>query len=278
MNEQTEKVTQVRFDMYCGRKKQSQCESGSHTHRKKIMSKAVNKKLLNLNDINLNNEQTEVLEKLVHWWNYETKYKQTFEISGYAGTGKTTLIRYLIQQIGLDHSEVQFVAYVGKATLVMQLNGLNACTIHKAITYVEKKRVTDDKGLVEIDGVAQYKISSHKKEEIDSRIKLFVVDEGSMVPEKLAKWLLSYEVPIIVLGDLNQLPPVNGSSYFLRKPDAILTQIMRQSVDSPIPYIAKAASMGQNIFRVSQNINNQVIIKPASKLTKEEIRNADIVL
>jgi exodeoxyribonuclease-5 len=53
---------------------------------------------------------------------------------------------------------------------------------------------------------------------------------------------------------------------------------MRQSVDSPIPYIAKAASMGQNIFRVSQNISNQVIIKPASKLTKEEIRNADIVL
>jgi exodeoxyribonuclease-5 len=55
-----------------------------------------------------------------------------------------------------------------------------------------------------------------------------------MVPEQIALDLLSFDIPVIVLGDLNQLPPVMGRPVFLQQPDAILNQIMRQNEESPI--------------------------------------------
>jgi exodeoxyribonuclease-5 len=81
------------------------------------------------------------------------------------------------------------------------------------------------------------------------------------------------------LGDLNQLPPVGGTSYFLQDPDAILTQIMRQADDSPIPYIAQYAINGDNsIFSNPLNIDDKVIIKSAKKLTDDEMVETDVYL
>ena len=54
------------------------------------------------------------------------------------------------------------------------------------------------------------------KEKISKKIKAIVVDEGGTIPEKNAKDLLTFGVPVIVLGDLNQLPPPFGNPYFLR--------------------------------------------------------------
>ena len=34
-------------------------------------------------------------------------------IAGYAGTGKSTLVRVLIDAIGLDHDKVAFISYTG---------------------------------------------------------------------------------------------------------------------------------------------------------------------
>ena len=176
----------------------------------------------------LNEQQAQAIEALRKWW-YDGK-KQVFQISGAAGTGKTTLIRYLINEIKLEHDEVLFTAFVGKATLAMTRNGLNAKTLHSAICYCKDEPVLDENGNV----VTEYnrrvtKRVFTRRRKIDPRIRLIVVDEGSMVPAKMADWLLKFKVPIIVLGDLNQLPPVIGDSFFLKEPDVVLPQIMRQS-------------------------------------------------
>src|SRR3979411_1592489 len=56
---------------------------------------------------------------------------QLFRLFGYAGTGKTTLARYLAEDI---EGKVAFAAFTGKAALVMRRKGCEgASTIHSMI-------------------------------------------------------------------------------------------------------------------------------------------------
>ena len=78
--------------------------------------------------IELNNDQIFANYKLEHW--YKTQYKQVFEVAGGAGTGKTTMILYFIERIGIPLDHVLFVSYMGKAVSRMIQSGLPARTIH----------------------------------------------------------------------------------------------------------------------------------------------------
>lgn len=226
----------------------------------------------------LNEQQAQAIEALRKWW-YNGN-KQVFQISGAAGTGKTTLIRYLINEIKLEHDEVLFTAFVGKATLAMTRNGLNAKTLHSAICYCKDEPVLDENGNV----VTEYnrrvtKRVFTRRRKIDPRIRLIVVDEGSMVPAKMADWLLKFKVPIIVLGDLNQLPPVIGDSFFLKEPDVVLTQIMRQSSESPIPYFAQnVLQNGTKCLSPGLQIGNKINVLSKADITPELLKDYDVII
>jgi hypothetical protein len=194
--------------------------------------------------------QEECASRFMRWWKRKSfKSHPTFEISGAAGTGKTTLVKILIDRIGLTYDEVVFMTYVGKATLALARSGLPARTIHHTICDIRQEPLLGSDGLPILDPegkpVLRYKFL--KKKKLDPRLKLLVVDEGRMVPEELAKWILSYHIPVIVLGDLNQLDPVFGNPVFLNNPDATLDEIMRQAKDSPIPYLADRVIRGKPI-------------------------------
>lgn len=78
--------------------------------------------------------------------------------------------------------------------------------------------------------------------------KLVVVDECSMVDEQMGKDLLSFEVPVLVLGDPAQLPPVRGEGFFTqREPDFLLTEIHRQARDNPILRLATDVREGRGL-------------------------------
>lgn len=226
----------------------------------------------------LNEQQAQAIEALRKWW-YNGN-KQVFQISGAAGTGKTTLIRYLINEIKLEHDEVLFTAFVGKATLAMTRNGLNAKTLHSAICYCKDEPVLDENGNV----VTEYnrrvtKRVFTRRRKIDPRIRLIVVDEGSMVPAKMADWLLKFKVPIIVLGDLNQLPPVIGDSFFLKEPDVVLTQIMRQSSESPIPYFAQnVLQNGTKCLSPGLQIGDKINVLSKADITPELLKDYDVII
>ena len=226
----------------------------------------------------LNEQQAQAIEALRKWW-YDGK-KQVFQISGAAGTGKTTLIRYLINEIKLGHDEVLFTAFVGKATLAMTRNGLNAKTLHSAICYCKDEPVLDENGNVvtEYNRRVTKRVFTRRKK-IDPRIRLIVVDEGSMVPAKMADWLLKFKVPIIVLGDLNQLPPVIGDSFFLKEPDVVLTQIMRQSSESPIPYFAQnVLQNGTKCLSPGLQIGNKINVLSKADITPELLKDYDVII
>ena len=78
--------------------------------------------------------------------------------------------------------------------------------------------------------------------------RLIVLDEVSMVGEEMARDLMSFGKPILVLGDPGQLPPIKGEGAFTRDPpDIMLTEIHRQADESAIIRLATMARQGQPI-------------------------------
>jgi ATP-dependent exoDNAse (exonuclease V) alpha subunit len=76
-------------------------------------------------------------------------------------------------------------------------------------------------------------------------VALFVIDECSMVDEEIGKDLLSFGVPVLVLGDPAQLPPVKGGGFFTEAdPDVMLTEIHRQAAENPIVRMATTIREG----------------------------------
>jgi exodeoxyribonuclease-5 len=64
---------------------------------------------------------------------------------------------------------------------------------------------------------------------------LLIVDEISMVERRLGEDLLSFGVPVLVLGDPAQLPPIKDTGFFTSaEPDVMLTEIHRQAEGDPI--------------------------------------------
>lgn len=224
-----------------------------------------------------NKQQAIGLKKAKEW--YLTRSKPTFEISGIAGSGKTTLVYYIIQELGLSMDEVVFAAYIGKATLAMVRKGTPATTIHHLIYDVIEVVKKDENGNAIIDPSTNraYTVPKFvKKEALPPNIKLIVIDEGAMVSTPIAMDLLSFGIPIIVLGDRRQLPPVFGKPYFLRYPDVELNEPMRQALDSPIIYLAQKAIYGEAIRIGNYGDGTKVIYK--EDMSDEMLLRSDITI
>jgi len=80
---------------------------------------------------------------------------------------------------------------------------------------------------------------------VKESIKLIVCDEASMVGEEVAEDMMSFDVPILAMGDPGQLPPVGDKPGFLvGSPDALLTEVHRQAAENPIIHIATMIRKG----------------------------------
>ncbi|MCM1219765.1 MAG: AAA family ATPase, partial [Lachnospiraceae bacterium] len=194
----------------------------------------------------LNKMQGVASTKFQYWYKHpESRIRPWFEISGAAGTGKTTVVKHIIQALGFNESEVIFAAFVGKAALALRLSGVNGRTIHSVIYRMIKRYKRDaDQNIVYMGGKPILETVFEKVEELPENVKLIVIDEGGMVEQNMGRDILSFGIPVLVLGDLNQLPPVFGQSLFLQKPDVILNEVMRQHKDSAIIYLAQLAMHG----------------------------------
>ena len=93
----------------------------------------------------LNDQQEECISNAIKWYN-NISSKQTFEISGPAGSGKTTIVKAIIENLNLRIEDVLFVAYVGKAALQLSRSGVNGRTIHSTFYNIEFRPVKDEEG------------------------------------------------------------------------------------------------------------------------------------
>jgi len=209
--------------------------------------------------------QKEAIQAITSWFKKESKKKQIFRLFGYAGTGKTTITRLAIEELGLSLSDVSFAAFTGKAALVMNRHGIPASTIHRLIYRVREKDRTKYrelkqkiKGTKDKDKLSllQAELRKERRElqkpifelNYESKVvdcKLIVLDEVSMVGSDLGRDLLSFGKPILVLGDPGQLPPIKDTGFFTDcEPDVLLTEIHRQAAESPIIQLATMARQG----------------------------------
>lgn len=181
--------------------------------------------------IMLEKPQQDAVEMIEKWFNKTSR--DPFVIAGLAGTGKTTIVKYFIDKLAIHPDDVAFVAFTGKAALVLTNMGTPATTIHKLIY-----KVVEDK---------EGNITFEKADKLPTNLQLIVVDEASMVSEDVQWDLESFHVPIIYLGDHGQLPPVQGVSKLMLNPDVKLEKIHRQAEGNPIIWLAKMARLGAKI-------------------------------
>jgi exodeoxyribonuclease-5 len=184
-----------------------------------------------------------------------------FRLFGYAGTGKTTLAKHIAE--GVD-GKVLFAAFTGKAACVMRAKGcFGASTIHSLIYRAR-------------DSGEETPSFDLWNEAPASKAKLIVIDECSMVDAELGRDLMSFGVPVLVLGDPAQLPPIQGGGFFTdAKPDVMLTEVHRQAQHSPIVRLSMDIRAG-NALAEGQYGETTVVRREA--LDPQRVIDADQVL
>ena len=160
---------------------------------------------------------------------YKNKEKYTV-IAGYAGAGKSTLVRFIIEELktyGVKETDVCFACFTGKAAQVLLKKGnKNVITLHKLLY---KSIPKESGGFVRIPNPS-------------IPYKIVVVDEVSMAPKTLMDLLFKHDVYVICLGDPFQLPPVDKKedNHLLDTPHIFLDEIMRQAQESEIIQLSMA--------------------------------------
>ena len=184
-----------------------------------------------------------------------------FRLFGYAGTGKTTLAREIADGVS---GEVKFAAFTGKAALVMRNKGCDgASTIHSLIYRTKESGVEQPSFELWDDAPA-------------SKAKLIVIDECSMVDEELGRDLMSFDCPLLVLGDPAQLPPIAGGGFFTdAEPDVMLTEVHRQAQDDPIVRLSMDVREGRGI-EIGRYGETEVVRRDG--LDPQRVMDADQVL
>ena len=196
---------------------------------------------------------------------------KVFILKGYAGTGKTTLVRRFIKELEESGQLYSLLASTGRAAKILaNVTGGETKTVHSEIykftklsqdlEQLAKKQeqvIADETGQLYLN----FELMPKDKSETPF-VNYYIIDEASMVSDardrnatqaifgsgKLLNDLLNYDDmgKFIFVGDICQLPPVSQSfspaldaNYFLshyriKAYECELTQIMRQSGDNDI--------------------------------------------
>lgn len=188
--------------------------------------------------------------------------KKVTVISGYAGVGKTTLVKVIIDTLNVPKDRVVYTSYTGKAAEVLRKKGnKNAMTLHRLLY----------RSVPRPDG------TFFRQPLPKLNYDIVVVDECSMVPKTLMDLLMTHKVHIIALGDPFQLPPVNKNedNHLLDNPHIFLNEIVRQAKNSEIIQLTMKI---RNHEPVDYMQGKEVMIIPKDELTTGMLQWADQIL
>ena len=180
----------------------------------------------------LTNKQQQGLQIALERYRNHEKYTV---ISGYAGSGKSTLVKFIVSALEMPEENIVYACYTGKACNVLQKKGnKNVRTLHKLL-YEHFPRPDGTFFRKPVTSLEPYEI--------------VIVDECSMASKELIEQLLKHNVYIIFLGDPFQLPPINpeDDNHLLDNPHIFLDEIMRQAQESEIIRLSMDIRVGKEI-------------------------------
>lgn len=179
----------------------------------------------------LTNKQEEGLKIILDRHKRNEKYTV---VAGYAGTGKSTLVKFAIEALNVESSKVAYATYTGKAAEVLRKKGNpGACTLHKLL----------------YDHFPMPGGGFYRKPKTELDVTIVVVDEVSMVPKPMVDLLLKHKIYVIFLGDPFQLPQIDKDTenHLLDKPHIFLDEIMRQAAESEIIQLTMKIRNGESL-------------------------------
>lgn len=191
--------------------------------------------------IELSEEQQKVKNNIIEWYSSGEDWYTT--LTGNAGTGKTTLLGALVKEMATPARIVRLVTFTGKAASVLQAKltafGVDSpsvvvSTLHSFLYAFLGKDNT---------GKPRFALNG------EVTADLVIVDEASMITEKMAADLKKCNMRVLFVGDPGQLPPVEGKSFLSaqQQQENHLTTIHRQAEGNPILKMAYMARDGQRI-------------------------------
>lgn len=201
--------------------------------------------------IELSEDQRAAVTSVAQW--LALGVRQTYVLGGYAGTGKTTIIKEILDLVG----SAAVCAPTGKAANVLRSKGVNATTLHKLIYQVEghPPRFRKVKSLA---------------------CSIVIVDEASMLSTGIVMDLESFGKKVLYVGDHGQLEPVGDDPGIMRSLDTRLERIHRQASGSPIIRFAHDLRVGVSPLE-STHASPQTSVEVLRKIP-DAVCDYDVVL
>lgn len=211
-------------------------------------------------------DQEVAIRKVKDWYKNPNK-NPVFIVEGSAGTGKTTMLNYIIKELNIEN-KVAAAAFTGKAALVLSNKiGFQGTTIHRLIYECRK----DPKDVSKVRFVLR-----HRNEL--SHLKMIVIDESSMLSTKLFEDLLTFNIPIIFVGDQNQLPPIGETTSLFSVANVKLNEITRFAKENPVVYLSQQIIKNKRIKYGQYGNNVSVVNRDFINRNKGILLKADQVL
>ena len=171
------------------------------------------KKIKDFFELDVSDDKLQLFEELEEFLDSDV---QTFVLTGYAGTGKTTVMKALAEYLRSKGQSVEMMASTGRAAKILRDKTMHdASTIHLGIYQFELSKNKD--GYVHL----VFRIAMN----FSDKNTVYIIDEASMISNRSAN--PSYATfgsgkllddiyafldgrKVIFVGDLGQLPPVNS--------------------------------------------------------------------
>ena len=213
--------------------------------------------------------QEKAISVLSGFIQYYDKY-QVFLLKGFAGTGKTTLIKAVVDTLSELKLHAVLMAPTGRAAKVMSAyTGRSASTIHRKIYRQQSSK----------DGFGKFSLNFNPHADT-----FFIIDEASMISNSSADYsvfgsgrllddIFTYvfngkNCKLILIGDEAQLPPVGLelspaldsqelNAYGFGVEESTLTDVVRQAMNSGIL---------KNSFTIREFIDELIIDYPPLEL------------
>jgi molybdopterin-guanine dinucleotide biosynthesis protein len=190
-----------------------------------------------------NNGQTEALDLISSFLRSDQK---VFLLNGAGGTGKTTIIKKILEDYPNKKWAGVTVSHKAKKVLGKSIGEDKVMTIASALSI----KLNEQTGEFSPD------VNKRKKGEIPiNKLNLIIVDECSMLSDGIIAEFKLFKKPhakIIFIGDISQLPPIGQeriSSIFSLPNQYTLTEKMRQAATSPIIKIGELIGENQKLSK-----------------------------